>query len=216
MTYQDIVDNITCLCSNGDLSESINGKIRLDSNMVNPGDIFVAVKGNKVDGIDYVEDAIKKGAKCIIAQKTIVVPENIIFILVPNTIDCLLDLAWLIRLRYKNIPLIAITGSVGKTMTKELVSSMLSQKYKVLKTEGEQECDEGCLSFPNKYAKVKRPEKVVVEGLNEKGKKTKIKAEGLLAEALLHEIDHLDGKLFIDIVEPGTLEVVTPKKEEDE
>ena len=68
----------------------------------------------------------------------------------------------------------------------------------ITKTKGEREVDEGCLSYPNKFAKVKRPEKVIVEGLNEKGEKVKIEAVELLAQALCHEIDHLDGKLYYD------------------
>ena len=80
----------------------------------------------------------------------------------------------------------------------------------ILKTKGEQEVEEGCLSFPNKYAKVIRPKEITVEGLNEHGQKVKIVATGLLAQALAHEIDHLDGKVFIDKMIPGTLEVVVP------
>ena len=82
----------------------------------------------------------------------------------------------------------------------------------ILKTKGEQEVEEGCLSFPNKYARVKRPKEVVVEGLNENGVKVKITATDLLAQAISHEIDHLEGKLFIDKMIPGTLEVVNPDK----
>lgn len=83
----------------------------------------------------------------------------------------------------------------------------------LVKTKGKQECEEGCLSFPNQYAKMIRPEEVVVEALNEKGQKVKIKAKGLLAQALCHEIDHLDGILFIDKMIPGTLEYVEPKQD---
>lgn len=82
----------------------------------------------------------------------------------------------------------------------------------MIKQKGEREVEEGCLSFPNKYAKVKRPTDVVVEGLNENGKKVKIKATGLLAQALCHEIDHLNGITFVDIMEPGTLEYVEPQQ----
>lgn len=138
MTYVDIIKNINCLSSSGDTTKTFHGKIRLDSTLVTTGDIFVAVKGKKVDGHDYIEDAIRRGAECVIVQKEVVVPENVVFIMVPSTIDCLLELAKLIRLQYKNIPLIAITGSVGKTTTKELIYSMLSTKYKVLKNEGNQ------------------------------------------------------------------------------
>lgn len=82
----------------------------------------------------------------------------------------------------------------------------------ILKQKGEVELDEGCLSFPNKFAKVKRPTDVVVEGLNENGEKIKIKASGLLAQALCHEIDHLNGITFVDKMEPGTLEYIDPKQ----
>ncbi len=58
--------------------------------------------------------------------------------------------------------------------------------------------DEGCLSFPGLFAKIKRFSKVKVRALNEKGVPVEITAEGLLAKALQHEIDHLDGVLFID------------------
>ena len=84
----------------------------------------------------------------------------------------------------------------------------------IVMQKGERDVEEGCLSFPNKYAKVKRPEAVVVEGLNEHGEKVKIEAVDLLAQALCHEIDHLNGITFVDIMEPGTLEYVEPKKEE--
>ena len=81
---------------------------------------------------------------------------------------------------------------------------------KIIKTKGEQEVEEGCLSFPNQFGKIVRPEKIEVEALNEKGKKVKIEGEGLLAQALAHEIDHLDGVLFVDKIIPGTLEYITP------
>ena len=64
---------------------------------------------------------------------------------------------------------------------------------RILKEKGEQEVEEGCLSFPNKYAK-----------------KIKIVAKDLLAQAIAHEVDHLNGEVFIDKMLPGTLEIVTP------
>lgn len=85
----------------------------------------------------------------------------------------------------------------------------------IVKTKGEQICDEGCLSFPNQYGKVKRPKEVEVVALDLDGKKFRLKAKDLLAQAIAHEVDHLDGKLFIDIVEPGTLETVTPEQREE-
>lgn len=82
----------------------------------------------------------------------------------------------------------------------------------ILETKGTREVEEGCLSFPNKFAKVIRPEKVKVKALNEKGEEIVIKAEGLLAQAICHEVDHLNGEVFIDKILPGTLETVKPEK----
>ena len=80
---------------------------------------------------------------------------------------------------------------------------------RILKTKGEQEVEEGCLSFPNKFAKIVRPAEVVVEYLDRNGKKVKLKAKELLAQAVSHELDHLEGELFIDKIIPGTLEYNT-------
>ncbi len=82
----------------------------------------------------------------------------------------------------------------------------------IIKTKGLREVEEGCLSFPNKFAKVKRPEEVVVRALDENGKKIEIKAKGLLAQAICHEVDHLNGEVFIDKIVPGTLEIINPEK----
>lgn len=83
----------------------------------------------------------------------------------------------------------------------------------IVKEKGNQEVEEGCLSFPNKFGKVERPKEVIVEGLDLTGKKVRIKAKDLLAQAFCHEIDHLNGVLFTDKVEPGTLEGVKPKED---
>jgi peptide deformylase len=68
----------------------------------------------------------------------------------------------------------------------------------IVAAEGEVIFEEGCLSVPDYQAEVKRHEKVTVRGLNLKGEEVEIEAEGLLAVVLQHEIDHLNGKLFID------------------
>lgn len=68
----------------------------------------------------------------------------------------------------------------------------------LLEAEGSQRDVEGCLSFPGVSGYVTRKDRVVVEGLNENGKLVRIEAKGFLSRAFQHEIDHLDGKLFID------------------
>ena len=80
----------------------------------------------------------------------------------------------------------------------------------IIETKGEQTVEEGCLSFPNKFAKIVRPKEIVVRALNEKGEQIEIKAKDLLAQAVCHEVDHLNGEVFIDKIIPGTLEIVTP------
>ncbi len=83
----------------------------------------------------------------------------------------------------------------------------------IIKTKGEQEVDEGCLSFPNKFAKVVRPAEVVAEYTDREGKRMRVKAKELLAQAIAHEVDHLNGELFVEKMVPGTLEYIEPEKE---
>ena len=70
----------------------------------------------------------------------------------------------------------------------------------IVAVEGEQEVTEGCLSVPGKWGRTRRPLKIKVKAFDRYGKKFEIEGEGLLALALVHEIDHLDGKLYTDIV----------------
>jgi len=68
----------------------------------------------------------------------------------------------------------------------------------IVRRKGERVIDEGCLSLPGFFANITRSEAVTVKGLDQNGKEVRIKAEGLLAQALEHEIDHLNGMLYID------------------
>ncbi|HEY3333466.1 MAG TPA: peptide deformylase [Capsulimonadaceae bacterium] len=88
---------------------------------------------------------------------------------------------------------------------------------KILKMSGEQmDPPEGCLSMPGLQGVVKRAEFVVVKGLDENGKPVRIRGEGYTARVIQHEVDHLDGILFIDRAEKETLHWVTPEEEEEE
>jgi peptide deformylase len=69
---------------------------------------------------------------------------------------------------------------------------------KIVGCSGVQECIEGCLSFPNRFVKTIRPQKVTVQALNEKGEVILIVGEDEMAKCLCHEIEHLDGKIFLD------------------
>ena len=70
----------------------------------------------------------------------------------------------------------------------------------VISTEGEQGGEEGCLSFPGQSGYVVRPNKVKVRAMNRQGETVEYEGEGLLARAFVHEIDHLDGKVFLRLV----------------
>lgn len=72
----------------------------------------------------------------------------------------------------------------------------------IINSEGEILSEEGCLSLPGFITRLKRKEKVIVRGLDRKGKEVEIEGTGLLARALQHEIDHLDGMLLIDRISP--------------
>ncbi len=81
----------------------------------------------------------------------------------------------------------------------------------IVRSHGEEEAEEGCLSVPGYYGLVKRATTVTVKGRDINGKEVRLKAEGLLARAFQHEIDHLNGTLFIDRVEsPDKLHFVEP------
>ncbi|NFM46605.1 peptide deformylase [Clostridium botulinum] len=71
---------------------------------------------------------------------------------------------------------------------------------KIIKQEGTQEVIEGCLSIPNKFGKLIRPAKVTVQALNENGEEIILTGTGDLAKCFCHEIDHLEGILFTDLV----------------
>jgi peptide deformylase len=68
----------------------------------------------------------------------------------------------------------------------------------ILSREGEEEMDEGCLSVPGFYETVRRAERIRVRALNRDGEQYELEVDGLLAVCIQHEIDHLDGKLFVD------------------
>jgi len=72
---------------------------------------------------------------------------------------------------------------------------------KIVRSSGERLVNEGCLSLPGYVGEIKRALSVTVKGRNQKGKETRIKADELLAQALEHEIDHLNGVLYVDHLE---------------
>ncbi|MCM1370936.1 MAG: UDP-N-acetylmuramoyl-tripeptide--D-alanyl-D-alanine ligase [Clostridium sp.] len=118
---------------NGKLSEKKINSIKFDSKEVNKNDLFICIKGVNKNGHDYVKD-VEDSAICIIVSEDIKIKSNVLVIKVDNTIEFMNNLVLYIRKKYINIPLIAITGSVGKTTTKELLKHILKEKYNILVT----------------------------------------------------------------------------------
>lgn len=85
----------------------------------------------------------------------------------------------------------------------------------IVETEGEETMDEGCLSVPGFYETVQRAEKIRVKALNENGEAFEMDADGLLAVCIQHEIDHLDGKLFVDYLSTLKRNRIRKKLEKD-
>lgn len=93
-----------------------------------------------------------------------------------------------------DVPLRVITMDLSENKSDLLV--LINPE--IVEKSGEQECEEGCLSVPGEYAKVMRAARIVFTALDLDGKTTRREAEGLLAVCVQHEIDHLDGKVFVD------------------
>ena len=121
------------VCKAGQEQFEIKGAV-LDSRLVEEGYLFFATKGERVDGHSFIAQVAEKKAACVVCEKA---PENvdIPYILVEDSFVALKQVATFYRDNL-TIPIVGITGSVGKTSTKEIISSVLSTRYNVLKTEG--------------------------------------------------------------------------------
>lgn len=168
---KDIIEKCQAklICGNPDI-ECVN--FSKDTRTICKNDVYVGIKGETFDGNSFYEQALEKGASvCILdnldetnfdykkyQDKTVV--------LVEDSVKCLQVLASYKRSMY-DIPVIAITGSVGKTSTKDMVASVLSKKYKVLKTEGNYN---NHIGVPLTILKLKDHDCLVVEmGMNHLG-----------------------------------------------
>ena len=107
--------------------------VQSDSRRVRPGDLFVAIKGEKADGHDFVAMAASLGAKAALVARPVEAP--IPTILVADTIRAYGDLAAAYR-EHAGITVIGITGSVGKTTTKEMTACLLARSFHTARTEG--------------------------------------------------------------------------------
>lgn len=121
------------LCG-GDFEDRELNDIVIDSRAVQRGDLFAAFRGERTDGHDYIGRAFESGAACALAER---LPEGVTgpVILVPDMLSALEKLCAAYR-DTLTLPVVGITGSVGKTSAKEMIWAVLSRRFNTLKTEG--------------------------------------------------------------------------------
>ena len=117
--------------------EEVAQAYSIDSRTVAPGELFFAVKGERLDGHDYVNAALKKGAAAAVVQKADLhrYPDKTRLLAVDDTLVALQTLATAVRKLWGKA-LVGVTGSAGKTTTKESIAHVLSARFRVLKSEG--------------------------------------------------------------------------------
>ncbi len=136
ITLQKIAEivNGTLIGEKKGLQKQATG-LQSDSRKVKEGDIFAPIVGERVDGHDFIQKAFEAGAICCFAEKDVDIKQEQYIIRVNSVVRALLDIAEYI-IKELSIPVVAVTGSVGKTTTKDMIASVLEQKYCVLKTAG--------------------------------------------------------------------------------
>lgn len=143
-----------------------------DTRTIQEGDTYIGIKGEKFDGNEFWKQALDNGAEAVIIQDIEITDiekekySNKIIVKVENTLKALYEIAKYKRSLY-DIPVIAVTGSVGKTSTKDVIASVVSSRYKTLKTEGN---NNNNIGLPLTILKLKDHEAMVVEmGMNHFG-----------------------------------------------
>jgi UDP-N-acetylmuramoyl-tripeptide--D-alanyl-D-alanine ligase len=157
----------------GDAGQPIEG-ISIDSRTIAPGELFIAIRGDRVDGHQYVADALTRGAIGALiepaAHDTAFRPKETtetVLIAVGDTTRALQEIARDVR-RRSDVPVVAITGSAGKTTTKEVAAEFLSARYRVFRNKGN---FNNHIGLPLSLLELRsRPEVAVVElGMNHPG-----------------------------------------------
>lgn len=171
ITVQDILNVTKGELITGD-KNLICKSFSKDSRKIEKGDTYIGIKGEKFDGSKFWKQALENGADCVIVENIEFMEadkenlKNKTIIKVRNTLEALYEIAKFKRNLYK-IPVIAITGSVGKTSTKDIVANVVSQKYKTLKTIGN---NNNNIGLPFTILKLKDHEAMVLEmGMNHFG-----------------------------------------------
>lgn len=106
-----------------------------DSREADSTSMFVAIRGERVDGHSFISNVVKQGCRCVIAERVPLDVKGIAVIVVNDSVRAIRDIAEYVRGQL-DFKCVAVTGSVGKTTTKELISSVLDRKYRTYKTAG--------------------------------------------------------------------------------
>ena len=132
----DVIEAVKGTVLSGEIEDKQILSVATDSRENMSQGLFVAIKGENTDGHKYIESAKLNGAiAALVSDELDEYIDDVVYIKVDDTIKGLQDLATWYRKQF-NIPVVAITGSVGKTTTKDMIASVLERKYNVLKTQG--------------------------------------------------------------------------------
>lgn len=171
MKVEDIIKATNGKLLTGNLEEQCEN-FCTDTRKIQKGDVYVGLKGEKFNGNEYYKDALEKGAKVAVISGIKISEEDLkqyndkTIIEVEDSLEAFGDIARYKRELY-NIPVIQITGSVGKTSTRDIVANVVRTQYKTLQTEGNQN---NAVGLPTTLLKLKDHEAVVVEsGMNHLG-----------------------------------------------
>jgi UDP-N-acetylmuramoyl-tripeptide--D-alanyl-D-alanine ligase len=135
LSVDDVVAGASGVATGPSDRRPIEG-VSIDTRTLKPGQMFVAIAGPNFDGHDFVADAVQKGASVVMVHRELVPPPPPVPVIrVADTTQALKDLGRHVRLQAA-IPVAAVTGSAGKTTTKEMLAALLATKGEVLKTEG--------------------------------------------------------------------------------
>jgi len=145
ISLRDVLEGTKGILHGSAATDLLFRRVWHDSRSVEPGDLFVALRGERHDGHDFVADAVRRGASGAIVEArraeelaSLGVP----LVVVDDTLAALLRLASYWR-RLFDVPVVAVTGSVGKTSTKEAIASVLAQRYQVVRSRGSFNTDVG-------------------------------------------------------------------------
>lgn len=133
-------DKVASVCGGTLYSVACENKVLFetvctDSREADNTSMFVAIRGERVDGHSYISNVVKQGCRCVIAERLPLDVKGVAVILVKDSVRAIRDIAEYVKSQVE-IKTVAVTGSVGKTTTKEFISAVLDRKYNLYKTEG--------------------------------------------------------------------------------